>query len=95
MMVFFALLRRGVGIVPAMADHWKGGLLGGGLSMLSYGIAIWAMTVAPIAIVAALRETSVLFAAAFAIVLMKETVRPTRIVAALMIVLGLALIRLA
>ena len=94
-MIFFALARRGFAIVPAMASHWKGGLFGGVLSMVSYGIAIWAMTVAPIAIVAALRETSVLFAAVFAIVLLKEPVRPMRIVAALMIVCGLALIRLA
>ncbi len=95
MMIVFALARRGFAIVPAMVSHWKGGLFGGVLSMVSYGIAIWAMTVAPIAIVAALRETSVLFAAVFAIVLLKEPVRPTRIAAALMIVCGLVLIRLA
>jgi drug/metabolite transporter (DMT)-like permease len=95
MMIPFALWRRGKAIVPAMVGHWKGGLFGGILSMMSYGIAIWAMTVAPIAIVAALRETSVLFAAAFSIVLLKEPLRPPRIVAALMIVCGLVLIRLA
>ena len=94
-MIFFALARRGFAIVPAMASHWKGGLFGGVLSMVSYGIAIWAMTVAPIAIVAALRETSVLFAAVFAIVLLKEPLRPPRIAAALMIVCGLVLIRVA
>ena len=52
-------------------------------------IAIWAMTVAPIAIVAALRETSVLFGALIAVVVLKEPLRPARIVAALMIVAGL------
>jgi drug/metabolite transporter (DMT)-like permease len=61
----------------------------------SYAIAIWAMTVAPIAIVAALRETSVLFGAAIAVVFLKEPLRASRIVAALMIVAGLALIRLS
>ena len=44
------------------------------------------MTVAPIAIVAALRETSVLFGALIAVVFLKEPLRPARIVAALMIV---------
>ena len=39
-------------------------LAGGALQTLSYGIALWAMTLAPIAIVATLRETSVLFGAA-------------------------------
>jgi drug/metabolite transporter (DMT)-like permease len=38
-------------------------LLGAGASLVSYGIALWAMTRAPVATVAALRETSVLFAA--------------------------------
>ena len=94
-MIFFALARRGFAIVPAMVAHWKGGVFGGALSMVSYGIVIWAMTVAPITIVAALRETSVLFAAALAIFLLKEPLRATRIAAALMIVCGLVLIRLA
>ena len=53
------------------------------------------MTVAPIAIVAALRETSVLFGAAIAVVFLKEPLRASRVVAALMIVAGLALIRLS
>jgi drug/metabolite transporter (DMT)-like permease len=80
--------------IPAMLRHWKVGLAGGALQLLSYGIAIWAMTVAPIAIVAALRETSVLFGAAFAVFLLKEPLVPARVVAALLIVSGLALIRL-
>ena len=63
--------------------------------MISYGIAIWAMTVAPIAVVAAVRETSVLFGSVFAIVFLKEPLRRMRIVAALMIVSGLMLIRLS
>ena len=42
------------------------------MQALSYGIALWAMTLAPIAIVASLRETSVLFGAAIAVVMLKE-----------------------
>lgn len=41
---------------------WYSGALGGALSLLAYGIVIWAMTRAPIGLVAALRESSVLFA---------------------------------
>ena len=93
-MLVFALLRRGTGVVVDVARYWKSGLIGGTLSMISYWIAIWAMTVAPIAIVAALRETSVLFGAAIAVLILKEPLRPVRIVAAVMIVCGLALIRL-
>ena len=70
------------------------GLIGGALSLAAYWIAIWAMTVAPIALVAALRETSVLFAAAIAVVVLKEPLQRPRIIAAVMIVAGLVLIRL-
>jgi drug/metabolite transporter (DMT)-like permease len=93
-MASYALARRGREVVPAMASHWGIGLAGGALQLGSYGIAIWAMTVAPIAIVAALRETSVLFGAAIAVIFLKEPLRPSRVGAALMIVAGLTLIRL-
>jgi drug/metabolite transporter (DMT)-like permease len=52
------------------------------------------MTVAPIAIVSALRETSVLFGALIAIIILKEPLRTSRVAAALLIVAGLTLIRL-
>jgi drug/metabolite transporter (DMT)-like permease len=93
-MVSYALVRRGREVIPTMARHWVLGLVGGTLQLGSYGIAIWAMTLAPIAIVAALRETSVLFGAAIAVVFLKEPLRPSRIGAALLIVAGLTLIRL-
>jgi len=93
-MLVYALARRGRDVIAAMGRHWGLGLAGGTLQLGSYGIAIWAMTVAPIAIVAALRETSVLFGAAIAIVFLKEPLRAGRVAAALMIVVGLMLIRL-
>ncbi|HEY6704069.1 MAG TPA: EamA family transporter [Xanthobacteraceae bacterium] len=93
-MVIYALARRGREVIPAMRRHWRLGLAGGTLQLGSYGIAIWAMTVAPIAIVAALRETSVLFGALIAIMFLKEPLRAGRVAAALMIVAGLTLIRL-
>jgi drug/metabolite transporter (DMT)-like permease len=90
----YGLARNGRALLPAMRPHWKIGLGGGALAVASYTIAIWAMTVAPIALVAALRETSVLFGALIAVVLLKEPLRATRMAAAGMIVIGLALIRL-
>jgi drug/metabolite transporter (DMT)-like permease len=92
-MVIYALTRRGREVIAAMRRDWGLGLAGGTLQLGSYGIAIWAMTVAPIAIVAALRETSVLFGALIAIVFLKEPLRAGRVAAALMIVVGLTLIR--
>ncbi len=92
-MVPYALYRDGRDVIPAMQRFWLRGFAGGALQVLSYGIAIWAMTVAPIAIVATLRETSVLFGAAIAVVILKEPLRAVRIVAACLIVCGLVLIR--
>jgi drug/metabolite transporter (DMT)-like permease len=93
--VGYALARRGAALLPAMLPYWKIGLGGGALAVISYCIALWAMTVAPIAIVAALRETSVLFGALIAVVMLKEPLRAARMIAALLIVAGLMALRLA
>ncbi len=94
-MIVYFLIRRGPSAIAPMLKTWPVGLFGGGLQLLSYGIVIWAMTLAPIALVAALRETSVLFGALIAVVFLKEPLRPARISAALMIVCGLVLIRMS
>jgi drug/metabolite transporter (DMT)-like permease len=70
------------------------GLAGAVLSGSAYGITIWAMTVAPIPLVAAVREASVLFATAIAVIVLKEPLRLNRVIAALLILSGLVLIRL-
>ncbi len=93
-MLPYALFRDGRGVVPAMQQYWQRGIAGGALQFISYGIAIWAMTVAPIAVVATLRETSVLFGAVIAVVVLKEPLRAVRIIAACLIVCGLILMRL-
>ena len=93
-LVPYALWRDGSAVMVAMRRFWRRGLAGGALQALSYGTVLWAMTVAPIAIVATLRETSVLFGAAIAVVVLKEPLRAIRIAAALLIVCGLVLIRL-
>lgn len=94
MMLVFVLMRRGLPVLRDFASFWKTGLTGGALSLAAYWIAIWAMTVAPIALVAALRETSVLFGSLIAVIVLKEPLHRARIIAALMIVAGLVLIRL-
>jgi drug/metabolite transporter (DMT)-like permease len=93
-MAAYALVRRGVAALAGMMRQWQIGLVGGTLSYVAYAIVIWAMTVAPIAIVAALRETSVLFGALIAVIILGEPLRAVRIAAAVAIVIGLALIRL-
>jgi drug/metabolite transporter (DMT)-like permease len=93
-MVPYALYRGGRGVLPAMRHYWRRGFAGGALQVLSYGIALWAMTLAPIAIVATLRETSVLFGAGISVVVLKEPLRLPRVGAALLILCGLVLLRL-
>lgn len=82
--------------LPAYFErHWRSCLVGGVGTVVSYGLALWAMTYAPIAVVAALRETSILFALAIAGVVLRENVAKRRVVAACIIALGAAALRLA
>lgn len=69
--------------------------LGGLASAGSYGIALWAMTRAPVAAVAALRETSILFATAIAAVVLREPVGRARLAAVALIACGAVAMRLA
>ncbi len=73
-------------------DGWRS-LCGGLLSIGVYLIVLWAMTQAPIAAVAALRETAVIFGALIGTVILKEPFGPDRIVGAAMIALGIGLMR--
>lgn len=63
------------------------------MSLSAYWIIIWAMTVAPIATVAALRESSVLFAAVISVLILKEPLTRLRAIAAAIIVAGILLAR--
>ncbi len=89
------LWMRGLSGMRPMLTALGPGIAGGAMAFGAYWIAVWAMTQAPIALVAAVRETSVLFAAAIAVVVLREPLRPHRVVSALLIVAGLALIRTA
>lgn len=93
-LLLFALWRRGVAGLAPMRPYLVQGLAGGALSLGAYWIAIWAMTVAPIPLVAAIRESSVLFAALIAVVFLKEPLHWPRACAAVVIVAALALMRL-
>jgi drug/metabolite transporter (DMT)-like permease len=77
-----------------IARYWWRGLAGGCLSIAAYLIALWAMTQAPIAAVAALRETSVIFAAVIGAWLLKEPFGRHRIAGAALVAAGIALLKL-
>jgi phosphonate utilization associated putative membrane protein len=74
--------------------NWQRGL-GGGLCLISaYGIVLWAMTQAPVAAVAALRETSVIFAALIGTIFLKERFGRQRLIAACAVALGIIALRI-
>ncbi|MGD9804236.1 MAG: EamA family transporter [Hyphomicrobiaceae bacterium] len=81
-------------VTDGISQQWMMGLLGGAMVMTSYGVVLWAMTKAPIGAVAALRETSVLFGAAIATLIMGERFSLARVLATVAIFGGLACLRL-
>ena len=90
--------RRGVAQRPAMLAYarrrWLLATLGGLASLGSYWAALWAMTKAPVALVSALRETSVLFATVLSVLVLKERFGPQRALGACVIVGGVVALRL-
>ncbi|MCK4861903.1 MAG: EamA family transporter [Rhodobacteraceae bacterium] len=89
----YSLISRGTVVFKASPRAWSIGAFAGVLSLATYWIAVWAMTVAPIALVAAVRETSVLFAVIIGIVVLKEKASVGKVLAALVIVIGIVIIR--
>ncbi len=81
-------------IVRYARARWPLAMIGGAASIGSYAIALWAMTRAPVASVAALRETSVLFATVLATVMLKERFGLQRAAGAVVIVGGVMALRL-
>lgn len=84
---------RGRQVFVHLQRRWLPSLLGAMLTVGSYGVVLWAMTVAPIAAVAALRETSVIFAALLGTWFLKERMGRWRIGGAALVALGAAMIR--
>lgn len=82
------LVVRGGSLLRHVRGGWRKGLLGGACTLASYCLALWAMTRAPVAAVAALRETSVVFAALFAAGFLKETISRLRYASILMVTAG-------
>jgi phosphonate utilization associated putative membrane protein len=93
--VLLVVARRGpAAFVGYARGRWPLALVGAAASLLAYGIALWAMTRAPVATVAALRETSVLFAALLASWLLKEAFTPQRALGTALILGGVMALRL-
>jgi len=81
--------------IAFMKQRWPVALVGSSASLGAYAIALWAMTKAPVASVAALRETSVLFATLIGVLMLKERFRLQRLLGAGAVVIGVMALRLA
>lgn len=90
----YILIRYGKDYLHYLKDRAIIGISGGLCGLGSYGIAIWAMTMAPIALVAALRESSVIFGMIMAVIFLHEKLTKLRILAVLLVMAGAMLVRL-
>ncbi len=91
----YTVWRRGRAVVWVhMRTHWRISLLGAVMSIGAYGIVLWAMSLAPISSVAALREVSVVFAAVMGAWWLRERMGPQRIAGACLVGCGVMLIKI-
>ncbi len=89
------MIMRGRAFWTIARANWRPGVFGGVISFLAYWIVLWALTFTNVAPVAALRETSVIFAAVIAALFLKERFGSQRIVAASVVAAGVVLLALS
>ena len=91
---FTAFVRRHQ-LIASIGGNWRAGCTSGVLQFGAYALIIWAMSLGAMASVSALRETSVIFAAIIGVVVLKQRVGALRIAAAILVALGIVLMRIA
>lgn len=91
----YMLATRRARFVGDLVQRRAAGLMGGTLSAAAYAISVWAMTKAPVALVATLRETSVLFATLIGARLLHEHLTPRRWVGVAAVVAGVIALKVA
>ena len=85
-------LWRGPRFLAEARSQWRPGLIAGALSIVTYGLALWAYRLGDVPRLAALRETSILFGVAIAVFVLKENVGRARLAGAALIATGAALL---
>jgi drug/metabolite transporter (DMT)-like permease len=91
----FALIRRRDVLLKQPRRILASGLAAGALSVLAYGLVLWAQTRGALAPIAALRETSVIFGAIIGTLAFREPFGRTRITATVVVVAGILLLNVA
>jgi len=93
--VAYALATRRKAALESWAMGWPRVLVSGGLGVASFGVFMWALGIAPVGPVAALRETSVIFAALIGALVLRERAGRLRYASAFCVMLGVGAIALA
>ncbi|MFX7620759.1 EamA family transporter, partial [Acinetobacter baumannii] len=78
-----------------LRTEWRRAWIGGINRVGSYALMLWAMTLAPVAKLAALRESSVIFAALLGYFLLREPVDRRRLMATALVLAGIVTLQLA
>ena len=94
-LIVWAFAARRIAFQNYIATNWHLGMIGGAGTIISYGLALWAMTLAPVAVIAALRETSILFGTAISALVLKEHISIVRVIAVGIIAVGAGILRFA
>lgn len=94
--VFMAIMKiQCPGLVKRIIfDEWRFALVGGGASFFAYALVTWSFTVAPIPLVTALRETSIIFALLLGVFVLNERLDLIKVLATLCTILGVSLLRI-
>lgn len=82
-------------VLPFLRKNWRKGLLGGLLGVLTYGMALYALSLGSLVEIAALRETSVVFAALIGAFLLKETFGTLRAIATALVMVAIIVIKIS
>ncbi len=82
-------------VTKVLHQNWKMALSGGGQSFVAYALVMWAFTQAPIALVTAVRETSIIFALLLGVFFLKERLDLMKVFATMMTILGVVIMRFA
>jgi drug/metabolite transporter (DMT)-like permease len=91
----FALVQRRGTVLKQPRRILVCGLAAGALSVLAYGLVLWAQTRGALAPIAALRETSVIFGAIIGTLIFREPFGRARIAATVVVAAGIVLLNLA
>lgn len=92
--VTVGIIRPGL-LTRVVRQGWRLALKGGGASFTAYALVMWAFTLAPIALVAALRETSIIFALLLGVFVLKERVDLVKVFATALTMLGVVMLRIS